>query len=234
MLFNKSLYSFQNPEKNQDLIKEFNLKKELLLSEGFLDQEYRLTIKGYLLKLINGYEQIPIINLITAKVLKDLTPTQIAGIIGGLANIEYNTTSNFPTKPFELKDVSDSEFTKAAQDANKILKDYETKSKAQFPNREMKLNSNAMKHLYEWAKCNKKDSNSRNNWKLINKGELRPTIRYEGLLFKEITMTADLLKQLTEIAEDGAKLTGDPYYTELENKFRDALDLIQHEPIPEE
>ncbi len=71
-------------------------KKELLVSEEFLDEDYRLTTKGALLKLINGYEQLPIINLITNKTLEGLSARQIAGIIGGLANIEYSTKGEYP------------------------------------------------------------------------------------------------------------------------------------------
>ena len=38
-----------------------------------------------LIKILNGYEQIPIINLIANKSLAKLNPKQLAGIIAGLA-----------------------------------------------------------------------------------------------------------------------------------------------------
>lgn len=239
ILLNKSLYTYNQPEKVADLLKQFHTKKELLVSEGFLDSEYKLTDKGRLLKLINGYEQIPIINIITNKTLEGLSARQIAGIIGGLANIEYSTKGDFPQKPFEgvnntMKNMNDRTFTRTAQRVLEELKSYETKSSELHPEQQMDLSPRAMQHLYHWARVNETNDNGRVNWKNLYSGELRFSIKDEGSMFKEITMTADLIKQLIEICETGEKLTADSYYAELSDKLREALRLIQREPIPEE
>lgn len=233
-LLNKSLYTFNNPEKKDELLNQFRTKKEILVSEGFLDKDYKLTDKGYLLKLINGYEQIPVINLITNRTLEGLSPRQIAGIIGGLANIEYSTKNEFPQKPFEMKNISDGTFTKTAQRVLEELKSYETKTSTLHPEQQMDLSPRAMQHLYYWARANETNDNGRQNWKNLYSGDLKFSIKDEGTMFKEITMTADLLKQLIEIAGEGEKLTGDSYYSELGNKLQEALKLIQREPVPEQ
>ena len=202
-----------------------------MISEGFLDEDYKLTTKGQLLKLINGYEQIPVINLVTDRIFEGLSPRQIAGIIGGLANIEYSTKGEFPQKPFEMKNMSDGIFTRTAQRVLEELKSYETKSSTLHPEQQLDLSPRAMQHLYHWARANETNDNGRVNWKNLYSGELRFSIKDEGSMFKEITMTADLIKQLIEIAQTGEKLTGDSYYAELGDNLREALRLIQREPI---
>lgn len=234
VLLDKSLYTFNHPEKTNDLLNQFKVKKELLVSEEFLDEDYRLTTKGALLKLINGYEQLPIINLITNKTLEGLSARQIAGIIGGLANIEYSTKGEYPQKPFEMKNMSDETFTETAQVVLDELKNYEIKSNALHPEQQMDLSPRAMQHLYHWARVNETNDNGRINWNNLYSGELKFSIKDEGSMFKEITMTADLIKQLIEITEVGEKLTNDNYYTELEKTLRETLRLIQREPVPQE
>lgn len=234
VLLDKSLYTFNNPEKADDLLTQFRTKKEVLLSDGFLDDNYKLTNKGRLLKLINGYEQIPVINLVSDKIFEGLSPRQIAGIIGGLANIEYSTKGEYPQKPFEMKNMSDGTFTRTAQRVLEELKSYETKTSALHPEQQMDLSPRAMQHLYHWARANETNDNGRVNWKNLYSGELKFSIKDEGSMFKEITMTADLIKQLIEITEAGEKITGDSYYTELGSNLREALRLIQREPIPQE
>lgn len=234
ILINKSLYTFNQPNKKKDLLTQFKTKKEVLLSECFLDRGYKLTDKGALLKHINGYEQIPIINLVANKALAGLNPHQLAGITGGLANIEYSTKGEFPQKPFELKGLSDGTFTSTAQKVLEELKKYETKISALNPTQQMDLSPRAMQHLYYWARANEKNDNGRVNWKNLYSGDLKFSIKDEGSMFKEITMTADLIKQLIEISEIGSKLTNDDYYTDLGTNLREALRLIQREPIPED
>ena len=231
VLLDKSLYTYNQPEKEEELLNQFRVKKELLISEGFLDEDYKLTTKGQLLKLINGYEQIPVINLVTDRIFEGLSPRQIAGIIGGLANIEYSTKGEFPQKPFEMKNMSDGIFTRTAQRVLEELKSYETKSSTLHPEQQLDLSPRAMQHLYHWARANETNDNGRVNWKNLYSGELRFSIKDEGSMFKEITMTADLIKQLIEIAQTGEKLTGDSYYAELGDNLREALRLIQREPI---
>ena len=66
----------------------FSIKKNILFDNKFVDK-YGITTKGELIKVLNGYEQIPIINVIDSKIFAKLNPIQIAGLVGGMANIEY-------------------------------------------------------------------------------------------------------------------------------------------------
>ena len=99
----------------------------------------------------------------------------------------------------------------------------------------MSSNVKAMDHLYTWADLNNRNDNSRQNWKNLYEGDLKGTIRDEGTLFKEITMTIDLLKQLIIICEIGANASekDHDYYINLADKLQAALELIQREPADE-
>lgn len=227
----KSLFSYSNGNNSEEILKKFHLKKELLEKEGFIDPDGQLTTKGYLLKLINGYEQIPLINFIANKSLEGLSPRQIAGVIAGLANIDSRTKDDFPEKVFDAKVESDGTFGKIAQKAYQDVKNYEQASSKLYPSRELKINPRTMEHVYEWARLNETRQNSKESWKYLFSGDLRRSIKDEGTLFKEITMTVDLLKQLADIAKEGEALTGDRYYTELVPKLEEALKLIQKDPI---
>ena len=61
------------------------------------------------------------------------------------------------------------------------------------------------------------------------------SIRDEGSLFKEITMTIDLLKQISEIATEGKNLAAtseeQQYYKELRKTALAAVNILSKEPI---
>ena len=63
---------------------------------------------------------------------------------------------------------------------------------------------------------------------------MKRSIRDEGSLFKEITATCDLIKQLIDVTKLGAELSENDadYYNKLNSNLREALDLLQQEPIP--
>ena len=186
-----------------------------------------------LIKYLNGYEQIPIINILTNKTLKDLNPVQIAGIIGGLANIDIIEKSNLPYKEKISSKIDDISFINALFSTQKQIKDYEYSISKLYPERELEFSSNVVDHIYTWAELNSKDENSRDNWKSIYK-EDKLGIRDEGSLFKEITMTSDLLKQLIDITNYAIEFSNNiddkEYYKILSSKLQDALNLIQREP----
>ena len=81
----------------------------------------------------------------------------------------------------------------------------------------------------------KENNNSRANWKKLYTGDLKSSIKDEGSLFKEITMTCDLLKQLIDVAKEGQRISKNKedsiYYSNLENNLRETLHLIQREPV---
>lgn len=236
-ILSKSLYVYNsdgslNKENLKTLIKLFELKKGILFSNNYIDLD-GITTKGKLIKYLNGYEQIPIINILTNKTLKDLNPVQIAGIIGGLANIDIIEKSNLPYKEKISSKIDDISFINALFSTQKQIKDYEYSISKLYPERELEFSSNVVDHIYTWAELNSKDENSRDNWKSIYK-EDKLGIRDEGSLFKEITMTSDLLKQLIDITNYAIEFSNNiddkEYYKILSSKLQEALDLIQREP----
>ena len=239
-VLSKSLY-VHNPDnsinsaKLNELMQRYYIRKGILKDNGYIDDNGKLTVKGEMIKLLNGYEQIPLINLISGKVFENLTPVEMSGIVGGLANIEYNTRGELPEKPFELDTETGRNFRNAAYASFAEIKDYDLKSAELYTQRELSLNPRIMEHLYCWAKLNSEEPESRRNWKELFNGEIKSSIKDEGTLFKEINMTADLIKQLTEAAHEGLvfaeKKEDSVYYSELENCLKQALNLIQREPI---
>ena len=234
-ILSKSLYTFNHPEKLDELLHNFEIKKSILAQKGFIDKNNKVTEKGYLLKNLNGYEQLPIIDIISNKSLAGMNPKQLAGIIGGLANIEYNTKSDIPEKPFALKRNEDEKLSDISQKVSQNIKDYNKTVEHLYPERELSVNSKVIDHLFIWAELNNKDSDSRKNWKELYSGDMKLSIKDEGSLFKEITMTADLLKQLIEVSECGAKISQSKvdkeYYSILSKNLSEALNLIQREPV---
>ena len=101
--------------------------------------------------------------------------------------------------------------------------------------REVEIDTKATNHIYDWAALNNENQDSTENWaKLIENSKANP-IRDEGTLFKEITMTADLLKQIMEISEEGLYLAENKlearYYSELKETAKEAVKLIAREPV---
>ena len=218
----------------KNILSQYSIRRDILTKEKYI-VDGELTTKAHLIKNLNGYEQIPIINVIDNKTLAELNPIQIAGVISGLANIEYNTKGDIPLKPFKLTNTDDTEFVAAAQAAFFEVKNYERKISRLTPDKELSVNSKAMEHVYKWAESNCKSEKSRRNWQKLYHGDLRFSIRDEGTLFKEINMTIDLLKQLIVVCEDGelySDMEADKaYYRKMSNKFKEAIYLIQQSPV---
>lgn len=238
-VLSKSLYAFNNDgtvnkAKVKELMNNYHIKKQILEDDNFVNENGTLTLKGELIKHLNGYEQIPIINILTNGLLDNLEPKQIAGIIGGLANIEYDEEI-VNGRYLNFYHDEDTEFINTAQEVYNELLRYDYKIEKIDPNRQIGLNPQTMEHLYQWAELNENpEEESRKNWKMLYKGDLRYSIRDEGTLVNEINMTSDLLKQLIDISYEGARLSQDPLkaerYAKLSEKFKNALDLIQREP----
>ena len=83
------------------------------------------------------------------------------------------------------------------------VKQYRQDMKGLYKTVDMGISSKVINHIYEWAKLNDSSDNSRQNWHNLMRGELKDTIKDEGSLFKEITMTVDLMKQMCDICDTG-------------------------------
>lgn len=230
-----TFYAQGNEHKANSLLKEFKIKRDILRNDNFINGK-ELTIKGELLRHINGYEQIPIINFISEKKLENLSTIELAGILGGMANIEYKDALRAKENIFGI--INESERLKeTADELNDEIKSYSDSVADLYPNTIMGVNDKVINHIYEWAKLNSTNDNSRENWKELYTGELKDTIRDEGTLFKEITMTIDLAKQMTEICSAGEKYSTNEadknYYADLKENLYDVIDLLHKEPANE-
>ncbi|HNW26218.1 MAG TPA: DEAD/DEAH box helicase [Candidatus Gastranaerophilaceae bacterium] len=237
-ILKKSLHSYDtNPKASEkkylSMFKLFENKREMLKHLDYITSDNKLTTKGQLLAKINGYQQLPIIDLIYDKKLATLNPIELAAVVGSLANLSQKDDYNKETEFFGHKNDKISWFV---DDFDSYLDKFNTLNK----NSEVAQDKDAVKHLYEWAELNSKFSGSRRNWKGLYCGVLHKTIRDEGSLFKEITQTVDLLKQMRNISKKGYQLAelennknDMEYYKQLSGTIGESLKLLLREPITE-
>ncbi len=229
----KTFFAQGNEHKANALLKEFKVKRDILRADGFVNGN-ELTIKGELLKHINGYEQIPIINFIAGRNLKELNSFELAGIISGMANIEYKDSLRCKEQIFSILNESET-LKECADDLNDEVKSYACNAADLYKDITLSVNSDIINHVYEWAKLNSIDKDSTKNWKTLYSGDLKDSIRDEGTLFKEIMMTVDLTKQMIGICEVGKNLSENHdewlYYDNLKDRLYEVLDLLKREPV---
>ncbi len=90
----------------------------------------------------------------------------------------------------------------------------------------------AAEHVYNWAMLNRINSDGLSNWKQVLKisGDSE-----EGVIYREILQTADLLSQIGEMADAGYEkaINEDDleYYARLKNTAMSARQLILNEPV---
>lgn len=226
-------------DKLENLMNRYRIRRNILDKEYFINKEGNLTVKGELIKGLSGYEQAPIINLISDKALANLDAVELAAVIGGLANIEYDTKDeNKEDKSFYMGGSVNLDFYDVLEKTFYDVKDYEKLTSALYPDRALNINGDIVGHIYQWADMNAHHGNSRRNWRDMYYGKLRNSIRDEGSLFKEITATIDLMKQLVDIAkigEDFSKNENDKeYYRTLAEKLNEGISLLQREPVTED
>ena len=118
---------------------------------------------------------------------------------------------------------------------NKINQYNNDVSKLDINHRDVEFNNNVIHHVYDWANLNNINANPVENWKkIIHNSDAYP-IKDEGTLFEEITNTIDLLKQVTEICDEGERIANNDYekkyYVELKATAMEAIKLLSKEPI---
>lgn len=239
-ILSKSLYTHTDNGqfdslKLKELIDKYKVRRSILEEENYINSDGKLTVKGQLIKKLNGYEQIPIINMVENRSLEKLNPTQIAGIFAGLANIRYINGNNDIEKSFEMSKYNDMDFIAACRTALKEVKKHETTSFRINPDREMLLDSRIMDFVYRWALMNHKGYDSRDIWEYLYGDKFKFSLKEEGVIFKEISMTVDLLKQLIDVTAEGELYSESEsdkeYYRVLRSKIIESINLIQREPI---
>lgn len=240
----KSFYTYDrngdiSAKKSKEFLKNFGTKRKVLRKFDYLDSAHNLSTKGKLLAKLNGYEQIPVIEAVVTQKFGGMSPVELAAAVGTMANIQIKYKPKNPVGEIKEKpkfthpnDIIDYFVTRQEN----FLKKYN----ADIANidedfREVEIDTRATNHIYDWAALNNENQDSTGNWaKLIENSKANP-IRDEGTLFKEITMTADLLKQIMEISEEGLYLAENKlearYYSELKETAKEAVKLIAREPV---
>ena len=240
----KSFYTYDrngdiSAKKSKEFLKNFGTKRKVLRKFDYLDSAHNLSTKGKLLAKLNGYEQIPVIEAVVTQKFGGMSPVELAAAVGTMANIQIkykpkNSVGDIKEKPqfSHPNDVIDY-FVTMQENVLKKYNDDMAKIDEDF--REVEIDTRATNHIYDWAALNNENQDSTGNWaKLIENSKANP-IRDEGTLFKEITMTADLLKQIMEISEEGLYLAENKlearYYSELKETAKEAVKLIAREPV---
>lgn len=240
----KSFYTYDrngdiSAKKSKEFLKNFGTKRKVLRKFDYLDSAHNLSTKGKLLAKLNGYEQIPVIEAVVTQKFGGMSPVELAAAVGTMANIQIkykpkNSVGDIKEKPqfSHPNDVIDYFVTRQENFLKKYNADM---AKIDEDFREVEIDTRATNHIYDWAALNNENPDSTGNWaKLIENSKANP-IRDEGTLFKEITMTADLLKQIMEISEEGLYLAENKlearYYSELKETAKEAVKLIAREPV---
>ena len=237
--YEKSLFAYDKDsklkaQKANALVDDFYKKENILKNEGFINSNNTVTQKGELLAKLNGYEQIPVIDAIYNQDLKGLNPQQLAGYVAGLAML---TTEDKKGMGDALTPFEDEFLDEKATLLQKRVDGYNEDVYPVF-DEELYLNTDAMKHVYKWADLNAENNESTQNWHTMIKGDTGFSIKDEGSLFKEITMTTDLLKQITDIAEyaknNSINAPDKRYYNNLQTTAMDAIELINQKPAKQD
>ena len=231
----KSLHVYDNDEavrakKQEALFKQIEAKKNILKKLRFLDDDNYLTPKGELLKHLNGYVQLPIIEFLSNDTLLDLSPIQLAGFIGIMANMDIMSSLNDDDNLEEPSiSVQDELLKSEIVYLRKYLKEYTSAS-----GDEIELDTDIAQNIYRFAELNSAPgSNSVNNWAYMYNFDPYSNIEYEGQLFRQITTTIDLMKQLYDIvSEEFIKIDGFEQQTMLlRNNLLKAIYLINRDPV---
>lgn len=239
--YQKSLFAHDKDPKQKNLktkalVEDFKVKEKILKDNAFITSSNKVTEKGELLAKLNGYEQIPVIDAIYNQDMKGMNPQQLAGYVAGLAMLstEEQKGKGDSFVPY------DDEYL--AQKATNLLDRVDEYNEDVYPKlgqgQELHLNTDAMKHVFKWADLNSENEDSTENWHDMFKGDTGFKFKDEGSLFKEITMTTDLLKQINEIAEYAKEQTVNApdkrYYSKLQETTADAIDLINRKPAKQD
>ena len=243
-LLEKSFYAYDNnpqikSKKTQEMKSIFSERRLALRKMNFLKPNHELTPKGELLAKLNGYEQIPIINAIYGMKLADMSPIELAAAVGTMANINEKFETQHSKDTNNKKPIyyhENNKITQFVKSFDNALQNYNLEIKKHISDyKETEINTKVTNNLYDWASLNAESADSVSNWKTLYDENFGKTIKNEGSLFKEIAMTADLLKQMKLIAKTGMDIAKDnyelQYYRTLYNNTEKALALICRTPI---
>ncbi len=242
LICEKSLFTYNEvnhlSEKSKKNLKNvFNGKISILKDLGYLSLSNKLTTKGQLIANLNGYEQIPIMEMVDSRIFSDMSPVELAATVGALANINEKKEkkgndlhSIFKQFSHENKTVENfmSELEKTLNKYNALSLEQDKKFHSKEANDEL------TKNIYKWAELNSNNEDSIENWSKIYHNADERTYKDEGTLFRGIMMAIDLLKQLQTVCKQGVKTSTSiderKYYHDLYHNIDKSIELINKEP----
>lgn len=246
----------QNADRLLDVFKQ---KRGILSKFEFIDHENNLLPKGSLLAELNGYAQIPVVEMLFDRKIPIGNLKEFAAGIASLSTVSEAVADRLERqKEYEAKHRRKGGFVQRDTETpapEKILASYEKESPALTSfvenletylsgyNSTMKTidaghenvaqDKGVVERLYTWAKLNTESSDSIMNWKKLFK--LHAKDADEGGMFAEIYRTVNLLKQVNAMSEKALSLKEltqhKGYYEAVSTLARDAAKLIQQEAI---
>jgi len=109
---------------------------------------------------------------------------------------------------------------------------YSSEERSGLKHKTEEYNRTAAQNVYDWAVMNKINPDGMSNWKQLLK--ILPDMQ-EGIIYRQILQTADLLGQISEMAEAGLEQSDSEidrkYYEDLKQKTRTARKLLINNPV---
>ncbi len=234
-IMSKSLqvYDTDNNIKNlkqKNLFKLIEDRKNILKKLYFMNEDNTLTYKGELLKHLNGYIQLPVIEFLSNDTLLDMSPIQLAGFLGLMANMDKvtNIENDNSIEEHSLQ-IHDELFKSEIKNLRKYLDMY-----TNITGEKVELDTDAAQNIYRFAELNSKTgSNSVNNWAYMYNLDPYSEIEFEGQLFRQITTTIDLMKQIYNIIDkEFATIEGfQKQAYNLRVNILKAIELLNQDPV---
>ncbi len=217
-------------KKQEHLLKQIENRKNILKKLHFMNEDNTLTDKGELLKHLNGYIQLPVIEFLSNDTLLDLSPVQLAGFLGLVANMDRITNpSDDDVNEEPALNVRDEMLKSEITNLRKYLKEY-TKATGE----EVEIDTDIAQNIYRFAELNSKPgANSVNNWSYMYNMDPYSQIEFEGQLFRQITTTIDLMKQIYDIVDtEFVGIEGFEKQTyDLRVKLLKSIELLNQDPV---
>ena len=155
---------------------------------------------------------------------------QLAGFLGAIANMEVVNAE----EEDDVRDNSSIEIPDKLLKAElKLLRQY-LREYAAATGEQVEVDTDVAQNIYRFAELNSQPGeNSVNNWSYMYNYDPYSNIDYEGQLFRQITTTLDLMKQLYSIIDEELAGRTETYAqaARLKQNLYEAMQLINQEPV---
>lgn len=246
-------------QKANRLLDAFKQKRGILSKFDFIDHENNLLPKGSLLAELNGYAQIPVVEMLFDRKIPVGDIKEFAAGIASLSTVseavadklerqkdyekrhrkkggyvEHDAETPAPEKILASYEKESPALTSFVEELETYLNGYNSTMKGIDPKHEnVAQDKGVVERLFTWAKLNTESADSITNWKRLF--QLHAKDADEGGMFAEIYRTVNLLKQIGTMSEKATTLAElaqhKGYYEAVSTLARDAVKLIQQESI---